>query len=374
VLIWRIIENGEKELIRIYMLFRLSKMFISTLLSLLVTTVMMLSIIVNGNSITDHFNYAYATTTIPGFNFAAAGDWGCTDDTIDTVNNILDKSSELVLGLGDYSYEMDSADCWFEDIQPIDNIMKIAIGNHDVDSYDKLNSLMNHFNLAKPYYSFDYQNVHFIALATDKEYLDMSKDKAKEQLAFVTSDLEKASTNPNIDWIIPFFHSIMYIRDTSTIDGPYDHNLIDIYHPLFEQYGIKLVLQAHAHTYERTYPLRFNVEDSKDPIITNKDLSNYYYNTDGLVIATVGTGGATSTVSHTDSEYRAVVYKDLFGFLNVDVSSDGTTLVCTFYENNGGQIKDQFTITKLEVVEDNDDLPLPSPIDLPVQEEEEKTD
>jgi hypothetical protein len=72
------------------------------------------------------------------FNFAAAGDWGCTDDTIDIVNSILDKKPELVLGLGDYSYEMDSADCWFEDIQPIDNIMKIAIGNHDVDSYNKL--------------------------------------------------------------------------------------------------------------------------------------------------------------------------------------------------------------------------------------------
>ncbi len=50
-------------------------MFISTLLSLLITTVIMLSIIVNGNSITDRFNYAYATT-IPGFNFAAADDWG----------------------------------------------------------------------------------------------------------------------------------------------------------------------------------------------------------------------------------------------------------------------------------------------------------
>ena len=56
-------------------------MFIPTLLSLLVTTLIMLSIIVNGNSITDRFNYAYATT-LPGFNFAAAGDWGCTDDTI----------------------------------------------------------------------------------------------------------------------------------------------------------------------------------------------------------------------------------------------------------------------------------------------------
>src|ERR671914_2013397 len=113
------------------MLFRLSKMFISTLLSLLVTTVIMLSIFVNGNSITDHFNYAYATaTTIPGFNFAAAGDWGCTDDTRDTVNNIIDKSPELVLGLGDYSYE-DTADCWLDIIQPIDNIMKISIGNHE---------------------------------------------------------------------------------------------------------------------------------------------------------------------------------------------------------------------------------------------------
>jgi hypothetical protein len=52
----------------------------------------------------------------------------------------------------------------------------------------------------------------------------------------------------------------------------------------------------------------------------------------------------------------------------VDVSSDGTTLVSTFYDNDGGEIKDQFTITKLEV---DDDLPLPSPLDLPVQEVEE---
>ena len=236
---------------------------------------------------------------------------------------------------------------------------------------------MNHFDLTEQYYSFDYQNVHFIALATEEEYLDMSNDKAKEQLAFVKSDLEKASTDPNIDWIIPFFHRIMYARSGAGVVDTYDHNLEDIYHPLFEQYGIKLVLQAHSHTYERTYPLRTNVEDSKDPIITSKDLNNYYYNTDGLVIATIGTGGATPTVFSTNSDYRAVEYRELYGFLNVEVSSDGTTLVGTFYENddNGGEgeIKDQFTITKLEVVEDNDDLPLPSPIDLPVQEEE-KTD
>src|SRR3712207_524126 len=88
---------------------------------------------------TNNIQSSYATTTtttttgtLPGFNFAAAGDWACTSDTTDTVNNIIDKSPELVLGLGDYSYE-DSADCWLDIIQPIDNIMKIAIGNHEIE-------------------------------------------------------------------------------------------------------------------------------------------------------------------------------------------------------------------------------------------------
>jgi hypothetical protein len=290
------------------------------------------------------------------FNFAAAGDWGCTDDTTDTVNNIVKKNPELVLGLGDYSYE-DSADCWFDIIQPIDNtMMKISIGNHDTED---LQNLINHFGLAEQYYSFDYQNVHFIALGTEEEYLDMSNDKAKEQLAFVKSDLEKASANPNIDWIIPFFHRFMYYDyQCNNIVDEYDHNLVDLYHPLFEKYGVNLVLHGHAHTYERTYPLRANPENSQEPIITNRDLSNYN-NIDGLVIATVGTGGAKYTKICLIPDLAAAQYENLFGFLNMDVSSDGKTLVGTFYDNaDGGEIKDRFTITKSSSVstptEDND--------------------
>ncbi len=319
--------------------------------------------------------YAYATTTsLPDtINFAAAGDWGCTSHTTDTVNNIIDKNPELVLALGDYSYREDPVDCWLKIIQPIDGITKIVIGNHD--NAKETEELMNHFGLTSQYYSFDYQNVHFIALAMEDGYLDMSTDKAKEQLAFVKSDLEKASTNPNIDWIIPFFHRVMYVRQSAGVAEAYDHNLEDIYHPIFEQYGIKLVLQAHTHNYERTYPLKINVEgDSDDAIITSKDLNNYYYNTDGLVIATIGTGGATPTIFAVDSKYVAVKYGEIYGFLNVEVSSDGTTLVGTFYENDnnsgGGEIKDQFTITK-SGAEDSALLPPPPPPDLPVQQTDE---
>jgi hypothetical protein len=55
----------------------------------------------------------------------------------------------------------------------------------------------------------------------------------------------------------------------------------------------------------------------------------------------------------------AVQLENLFGFLNVDVSADGKTLVGTFYDNDDGEIKDRFTITKSSVStssqEENDD-------------------
>jgi predicted phosphodiesterase len=289
------------------------------------------------------------------FNFAAVGDWGCTDDARNTVNNIVDKNPELVLALGDFSYEP-TADCWLDIIQPIDNTidnaMKIVIGNHDDED---LQNYMNHFGLTKEYYSFDFKNVHFIALGTEEEYLDMSNDIAKEQLAFVKSDLEKASTNPDIDWIIPFFHRTMYPNCQCMIVDEYDHNLVDVYHPLFEKYGVNLVLQGHAHTYERTYPLRFNSRDSEQPIVAGEDSNNNYRSEDGLVIATVGTGGADPTRLYIPSELTAVQETCLFGFLNVDVSSDGTTLVGKFYDNANGEIKDTFTITKSEAATATDD-------------------
>ena len=44
------------------------------------------------------------------FNIAAVGDWGCKSETEDTVDNIISKSPEVVLGLGDAVSGKD-ADC-----------------------------------------------------------------------------------------------------------------------------------------------------------------------------------------------------------------------------------------------------------------------
>ena len=59
------------------------------------------------------------------FNIVAVGDWDCTGETEDTVDNIIDQDPELVLALGDFSYSGD-ADCWLELIEPIANKTKIV--------------------------------------------------------------------------------------------------------------------------------------------------------------------------------------------------------------------------------------------------------
>lgn len=53
------------------------------------------------------------------FNFIAVGDWSCNPNTQKVVDNIITKDPELVLNLGDNSYEA-TADCWLKIVDPLD--------------------------------------------------------------------------------------------------------------------------------------------------------------------------------------------------------------------------------------------------------------
>src|SRR5919107_1556238 len=246
------------------------------------------------------------------FKFAAAGDWGCKDRTSDTVDNILDKAPEIVLGLGDYSYD-DSADCWFDVVNPIDDRMKIIIGNHDHREVGKLPKYMNHFGLTEQYYSFDYRNIHFLALSTEIPF-----DVNSAQYKFVNNDVSKAGSNPNIDWIIVYYHRPMY-----TI--PSIHSAIS--------------------SLRRTYHIKFNSVNPRHPIETSTNTTAYTDLHGGQIFATVGTGGA-SLYSFTGKEDYFVKQHKGFGILNVDITNNGKTLTGKFYPNNNGKIVDQFTIYK----------------------------
>ena len=146
---------------------------------------------------------------------------GCIDETEDTVDNIIDKNPELILALGDLSYD-NSAECWLEIIEPIADRTKIALENHDAESSKKLKDYMEFFELEKQYYSFNYKNVHFLALSTEVPYDDDS-----QQYEFAINDLEKYSTDSSIDWIIVFFHRQSYSSASSLED---EEDFRDTYH------------------------------------------------------------------------------------------------------------------------------------------------
>jgi hypothetical protein len=275
---------------------------------------------------------AYAVVVFPDFNFGAAGDFGCTLDATSTVKNMVEKGIELNLGLGDYSYQP-TADCWLNITKPIFNKTRISIGNND-----NITEYMNVFNLTRQYYSFDIQNVHFLAISTE---LQNEADK-RDQLKFVENDLNKTSSNPAIDWIVVYFHRQAY---TSVSLNKADTIIRDTYHPLFDKYNVDIVLQAHNHNYERSYPLNYNKVNSDNPIKVSNETNNYYSDLSGPIFVTVGTGGFVLYEFYEKKDYIINQTDSSYGFLNVDVINNGTKLNAKFLSNNG-TVEDQFTIVK----------------------------
>ena len=78
------------------------------------------------------------------------------------------QNPDLVFSLWDTSYGSD-INCWVDIIKPIADKIIAVIGNHDVMSSNLLDQNLEEFELEKPYYSFDYENVHVLVLDTQLE-------------------------------------------------------------------------------------------------------------------------------------------------------------------------------------------------------------
>jgi hypothetical protein len=350
-----------------------------------------------------------------GFNVIAVADVGCSLRAQENIKNIERLDPELFLVSGDLSYKK-TPDCWFNMTKSLDSKTKIAIGNHD--DYEEegakgeslQQSLLNHYNLDKPYYSFDYQNVHVLVLDTQlelsvdtlestaiidettttntigddnigkKDKKDKSTttiDEKKEpllkrfplvgldnlleqnsidieipaldkflksnakvpalkvdngQYQFVLEDLEKTSQNKDIDWIFVMFHKPMY----SPLSKQFEEYIIrDKYQPIFDKYGVDLVIQGHNHIYSRTLPLSLNKLDISKPIVdqsSSTSNNNIFTNPNGTIFLVVGVGGDELHRIENVPYYVANQYNKGFGF--VDLKIDGKRLDGVFYDIN----------------------------------------
>ena len=230
------------------------------------------------------------TTTKPTakeFNIAISSDWGCTSDSKETVKNLQDKNPELVIAGGDLSYDDATGTCWIEEIiKPVETKTKIAFGDHDYvgkgEDRKPKQEYLAHFNLPKTYYSFNKNNVHFLIMDPNIEH-----GKNSNQFKFVQDDLKSASLNQSINWIFVVEHVPLY---TSPSEHPGESTIRDIYHPLFDKYGVDLVINGDNHNYQRTFPLKYNGQNPTVPLITNTN-KTYYDDLNGQIYLITGVGG-----------------------------------------------------------------------------------
>jgi hypothetical protein len=269
----------------------------------------------------------------------AAGDWHCTGDAQTAVNMAKSMKPQVVLGLGDYSSE-ETTDCWVNLSKPVDSITRIAIGNHD-DHYDGLaDSYLKHYGLSKQFYSFDVKNVHVLTMATEQEF-----EAGSEQYNFVVSDLRKAANNPDTKWIIVTLHHPFYSspNECNLSDCEGDEELSATYHPLFDKFGVDLVLEAHVRNYQRSFPIEFNQESPSKPIVTSTSKGEYK-NPEGVIFAIVGTGGGELKHDLSGlSPFVAYQQDTKFGILDMHFSDNN--LEAKFVAIDGSTM-DHFSLSK----------------------------
>jgi len=282
------------------------------------------------------------------FNFGAAGDYGCTSNTDATFANMKGKGPERVFALGDYSYQS-TGTCFFNKIDPtgLTSITKIAIGNHEDDDSEGFSSYMSHFGLSQTYYSYNYNDVHVLVMDTDR----VSYSSSSAQRSFVQSDLQAASTNPNIKWIIVYLHKPLYTSPNTCSSSSCSNtgseitNLRNGFHPMFDQYGVDLVLAGHLHNYQRSYQIKYDPGSPSSPTITSNN-ANTYTEGNGEVFAIVGVGGVNFHALSGKASWVSSQQDDFFGQLDIISTDNGNKLEGKFYRNGNNAILDSFSITK----------------------------
>jgi 3',5'-cyclic AMP phosphodiesterase CpdA len=171
-----------------------------------------------------------------------------------------------------------------------------ATGNHDMEAAYPTHGYGGHLaRLDFPgngpaacpsVYSFVFGNVAVLSLdANDVSYEIRANTgySGGSQNTWVQRTLAAHRANPDVDFIVCFFHHCAY---STTATHASDGGVRAAWTDLFDRYQVDLVLQGHNHVFERTDPIR-----AAKPTTVAADNAIVYPETDGTVYYTVGCAG-----------------------------------------------------------------------------------
>ena len=190
---------------------------------------------------------------------------------------------DLTLGLGDLAYF--EGQRWQYEKHFFDHFKEqnarvpvfTTPGNHDRPTSDMWSQTGPYFDMFtnpgdgesggvashhKSYYSFDYGPVHFVSV--DSDQLGLKDDPGLYE--WLEKDLVQAQKG-NYSWIVAYHHQPPYSKGSHDSDSEYEcyklrQNLV----PMFEKYGVDLVLAGHSHSYERSHLLNGHFGSSYEAV------------------------------------------------------------------------------------------------------------
>ena len=151
------------------------------------------------------------------------------------------------------------------------------------------------------WYAFTAGSVRVVSIANDDICYQDSGDtyvrgySAGAQKAWLEAELAATRRNSAIDWIVVCMHQVAI--STADHSNGADLGIREEWAPLFDKYGVDLVVCGHEHHYERSHPIRGQQANSTlTPIPADTD-TRLIDTTKGTVHMVIG-GGGTSKPSN----------------------------------------------------------------------------
>lgn len=223
--------------------------------------------------------------TPPAGIIAVISDTDCVSASDDVYERVATVGAQQLLHCGDLVHEDDTG-CYFDALESalssaLISGMIVTLGNHnhpnEDGSQDVLDELASYHNLSSSnnYCSSKiFGNVYIIGMNTQDGSIDSTSGT---QYNFVKNKLIDAASlrsQGKCDWIIVIMHKPMYAPDNVHHDAD-EEGHTDVYHPLFDQYGVDFVFNGHNHLQNCSEPLKSggtilatksgNVYDFKQP-------------------------------------------------------------------------------------------------------------
>lgn len=198
----------------------------------------------------------FRTAPAPGtqnWRFVVYGDNRSNPDThTRNVEQIMKARPSIILNSGDLVAAGSRYEEWkshyFDPLRGVSQFIPVfpCLGNHEQNAVHYYNYHSLPGEKGERYYSFDYANAHIVALNSNRR--DAPFELGEEQTEWLIADLEK---HRDAKWTFVFFHHPLFRSHPTRGIEPQRW----VWQPIFDKYGVDLVINGHDHYYMRSYPV-----------------------------------------------------------------------------------------------------------------------